>query len=137
MKNLIETYQCPGCVAGPNPNSCESFLQGPHGCTGHRAGTFMFPAGQILLGLPRGFNRVGSTENPIYLHINDAELDTFEWKSKFTVPTWKHLDEHGNTLMRVYLPRLNTGATHVYKGNTAFYLVNCLEIRAEDIEEMD
>lgn len=62
IKKAIETYQCPGCVAGSN-TKCGAFKQGhaptAFECTAHVPGTAMSRIGTIMLGMPKGFCRVG------------------------------------------------------------------------------
>jgi len=54
----------------------------------------------------------------------------------FNVPCWKHLDKHGNTLVRGLKPRLNMPFLHIYLGDVRDQ-VECLEITKEDIDNMD
>lgn len=133
-KEIIERYQCPGCVCGSDI-SCYKKDNDGVGCDRHCAGTTIMPQiGRIFLGLPNGFCRLGKCEN-----IKISIFDEFEkgWEyDKFNVPAWKHLDEYGNTLVRGICPRLNNPWIHIFIGNH-LDKIDCLEITQKDIDGMD
>ena len=58
---LVETFQGPGCSTGfDTTGSCYSpNADATHSCNNHSAGTFVGGIGNINLGLPKGFNRLG------------------------------------------------------------------------------
>jgi hypothetical protein len=129
----IKEYQCSGCMSGYNLECFQqNDVQGV-GCGKHYAGTGITHIGKIFLGLPRGFNRLGEQKD-----LKPIIFDTFDDKyyNMFNVPVWKHLDEHGNTLVRGMMPRRNEPFIHIYIGNH-IDKINCLEITKQDIEEMD
>jgi hypothetical protein len=92
----------------------------------------------IALGLPKGFCRA-------YQKIKDFVFifETFEqWiaeygQDKFNVPVWKYLDEHGNTLIRLFQPRLNNGMVHVIKGDVMDKVTAVHTLTKEELEAMN
>jgi len=132
QKLMVETYQCPGCVVGGDISCFEP--SETLACGKHVPGTMGFPAiGRFFLGLPKGFCRF--TNNGTKLHIY-KDLENNWGYDKFNIPVWKHLDEHGNTLVRGMCPRLDFTWIHVFVGNK-INDINCLEITKSDMEEMD
>lgn len=138
VKNAVKEYQCFGCVNGPalecyqNVDSADNDLA----CKKHCAGTTDWPSvGRIfLLGLPKGFNRLGACENT---KINIFEKLEDGWGyDKFNFPVWKHLDEHGNVLVRGLNPRINYPWIHIFLEN-CMDKIGCIEITKEDMAEMD
>lgn len=140
MIAAVNEYNCPGCMHGPKAETCPSANVGVSGCANHAAATMMFPGGTIALGLPKGFNRFGPNK--------DRKIEIFEsydamiahypnFKTVFSVPVWKHLDEHGNTIVRYFSPRVNVGWSCVILGNCLAALPTALEITAEQIDQMD
>ena len=137
MKKLIEIYQCPGCINGPDPSSCEGFKQGETGCLGHQCGTMGFGTGRIFLGLPKGFNRVGTSKDVTFCIYENPEEALDPSKATFNIVVWKHLDENGNTLIRVYSPRVNYGCAMVIRGDHLDKFPAALLITDEIIGSMD
>ena len=121
-KSMISEFQCPGCTCGSAPcEKCESFKpgsvpeQGSFFCESWSAGTFMFPGGNIMLGLPKGFNKVGPIDKE--KHKNIIRL----WDK--TKPEWDHLNvavwavvKDGYLFVRTYCPRVNVTYVDVVKG---------------------
>lgn len=135
IDRAIENYQCCGCMRGSDI-SCFKPDSDSSACGSHKVGTFT-SYGSIFLGLPKGFNRLGGLGEMKLLIFTDWK--DFEQKAgydNYNIPTWKYLDEHGNTLIRGLKPRLNTPFLHVIIGNH-LDRVNCLEVSAEMIEYMD
>jgi hypothetical protein len=136
----VETYQCPGCMNGSGVSDCDKHAMDGTGCSSHYPGTMLLGAGTLALGLPKGFHRFGpSRTEPIEIftgwdHLEEAapNLTTI-----FSVPVWKHLDEHGNTIVRWFSPRTNCGWSNVILGNVLDKMPNALEITQEQIDNMD
>jgi len=132
-EEAVQEYQCPGCVNGPYPDCYKTNEN--LACDAHCAGTMIAPGiGLIFLGLPKGFNRLGvSGKSKIYLFESPEK----GWEyNKFNVPVWRHLDKHGNTLVRGMCPRLNDPWIHIFLGNH-MASISCYEITSQDIDEMD
>ena len=129
MKELVELYQCPGCVCGSD-YSC--YAKGfSHACEKHVAGTTIMGLGKIALGFPKGFNRVG----------DGVQIDIFLNKGAFeynalNVPVWKRLDENGNTLVRGLSPRINKTFLHVYQGDV-MAKIDCFEVTDDFLAAID
>lgn len=123
-KQMIEEYQCPGCVDGPYP---ECYEHDPNEssitCTRHISGSLLMGASKILLGLPRGFNRIGGG-----VDMNLFEKFSEGWGyNQYNIPVWKTLDTNGNTLVRGLSPRINRAFLHVFKGD-CMAEISCLDI---------
>ncbi len=133
LKKAIERYQCSGCISGHNTKCFEPNETGL-GCGKHFSGTMVSNIGKIFLGLPKGFNRLGEYKDmQPYIFNNLSDWGEY---NKFNVPVWKHLDEYGNTIVRGLKPRLNTPFIHIILGD-ARESINCTEVTAEEISEMD
>jgi len=132
-KDLIEQYQCPGCVFGSD-TKCGKFKLGDSGeCSSHVIGTLMSGAGHILLGLPKGFCRVGfDKEFKPWFYESVSE---FKW-DKFNVPVWKHKTKEGHVIVRTYMPRRNMGAIQIFRGGD-FDSIKAINITKKDMESMD
>lgn len=142
IHKAVETYKCPGCVCGSSvEDECYNFHVGNGDCIAHVAGTYATSIGKILLGMPRGFDRLEPLETKnwkgfkIFKNEQNFERD-FKGYNKFNVPVWKYLDEHGNTLIRGIMPRINCPFIHIFLGNR-LDKIECLEITHQDIKEMD
>jgi hypothetical protein len=135
----VKNYQCPGCVSGPFP---ECFVKSScsEGCEKHSPGTYITGIGNVLLGLPKGFKRLGESKR-LMVNIFD-NLDGFRevWGDdgydKLNVPVWKHLDENGNTIVRAYLPRVNVTTIHIFLCNEIDN-IDCIEVTNDDLDGWD
>ena len=133
IDEAIQEYQCPGCVNGPWPE-CYKRSDHSESCDKHVPGTMMMLIGLVFLGLPKGFNRLGSCK--------DTKIDIFEhytdcWEYDFlNVPVWKYLDEHGHTIVRGIKPRLNEPWIHIFLNNHRDK-IKCHEITNKELEEID
>lgn len=141
---LIEEFQCPGCVCGHKPDSCERFkleICKYVRCTNHISGTRAFPGGiNFCLGLPKGFNRCGfDTHNEEW--ANNMLIRIWEGGShpvwdKFNVPVWA-MEEKGFLFVRTYMPRMNRGMTDVIEdGKIKELCPNIIDV-SEFIDEID
>jgi len=130
--NAIEEYQCPGCVCGYNVECYEKSED--LACKKHCAGTTIIPVvGRIFLGMPKGFNRLGSIDDMV---INIFENVEDGWGfDNLNVPVWKYLDGEGNTLVRGFSPRINKPFLHIYLGDH-MKEIDCLDIK-NDLNGMD
>jgi len=133
IDEAVQEYQCIGCVNGSYPDCYKT--NDNLACNSHCAGTMASGGiGRSFLGLPIGFCRLGVCDKTkIYLFEN---IKAGWGYNKFNVPVWKHLDKHGNTIVRGMCPRINDPWIHIYLGN---FLkdIDCIEIMQEDIEDMD
>jgi hypothetical protein len=133
IKTAIELYQCPGCVCG---GDTECYQKGESlECKKHVIGTMAIPHGKILLGMPKGFDRVGDVN-----HLQLKIYKTFEgsdWKyDNWNIPVWKHFDKNGNTLVRGMQPRINQTFLHIFLED-CISVIDCLEITQGDVDGMD
>lgn len=136
----VERYQCSGCISGHDISCFEvNERSGGVGCGKHLSGTIISSIGQIFLGLPKGFNRLGHLETMKPLIFKSfKEFSESDWKeyNNFNRPVWKHLDKYGNTLVRGLMPRRNEPFLHIFLEN-CIRQIDCIEISKEEIEEMD
>jgi len=133
IQNVVEEYQCLGCVVGSDTSCYEK--GGGVECAKHVAGTRVVPyVGLIFLGMPTGFNRLGGYQE-MGIRIFQEFGDGWGY-CKFNRPVWKYLDEHGNTLVRGLSPRINQPFLHIFLGDQRDK-IDCVEITAQDIAEMD
>ena len=136
VKNAIEEYQCSGCITGSDITCFESNPFGGVGCGKHMAGTMITGGiGTIFLGMPKGFNRLGSNNS-----LKPVIYETFEsseWKyDMYNVPVWKHLNKAGHTLVRGFIPRKNDSFIHIFLED-CMDKINCIEITEDHMEKMD
>lgn len=137
MKNeeAIKEYQCSGCIGGPFEECYKTESGFGITCRGHLAGTIIGGGvGKIFLGLPKGFHRLGHYDKmqPLILEDYTEEVRIDKWN----IPVWKHLDKHGNTLIRGLRPRINEPFVAVILGNH-MDKIDCREISLEEIKAMD
>lgn len=113
-KQMVEEFQCPGCSAGLNTSSgCFEPDDASLACANHSAGTYISGIGNVNLGLPRGFNRLG----PIGKNLQRSNIRLFERMPNydiFNVLVWvqSHTVDEGDhkrnyLLVRTYIPRTN------------------------------
>lgn len=127
--DLVERFQCPGCVAGPNPATCPAYRPDDDAsggfvqCAGHVPGTRfgLGPNSLVALGLPRGFNKVGMRHPrhpgepppPPNIRLWTAGHDP-GW-NHLNVPVWGY-EEDGFLYVRTFLPRLGEHYVDVIEG---------------------
>jgi len=134
-KTAVEEYQFSGCISGYNVECFVKSEFGGIGCGKHLAGTFLTGVGKILLGMPKGFNRLGESTNlrPEIYNL----FDESDWKyNMWNIPCWKFKDEFGNTIVRGLMPRRNEPFIHIYLED-CLDKIDCLEITQEDVNGMD
>lgn len=129
IQKAIENYQCCGCV-NSGFTCFEENKNGGIGCGKHRSGTHT-NYGKIFLGLPKGFNRLGP-----YADLVPTIFQTYEDYDKWNIPVWKHLNEEGHTIVRGIRPRLNMPFIDIFLEDCVSK-IDCLEIKEEDIENMN
>lgn len=130
-KSAVEKYQCPGCTRGSNIE-CYFRSEWGIGCGKHSAGTFLSGVGKILLGMPKGFNRVGPAEN---MHFN-IFMGFEDHYNEFNVPVWKYRNKKGHILVRGLMPRRNETFIHIYLDD-CLDKIKCTEITEQQINDMD
>ena len=136
LKEAVEEYQCSGCVSGSDI-SC--YQKGnSSACGAHVAGTRIFNIGRIFLGMPTGFNRLGTAEETKIDIWETYEEQNKNWAyDMFNVPVWKHKDANkDNTLIRGISPRINSPFIHIVLED-CLDKIDCIEITDEVIREMD
>lgn len=140
---MVREYQCSGCVVGSDPKTCGSFeLQEEkndfYRCIQHVSGTRVYPGGNIYLGLPKGFNKVGAvhpdykSKTHIRIHPEDSVLP---W-DRLNVAVWG-MEQDGTLFVRTYCPRVNDAFIDILPGRTMAVLPEGVIDVGEFIDEID
>jgi hypothetical protein len=151
QREMIEKFQCPGCTCGYKTTDCESFrFEEWHGtgcqCKSHSAGTFISGVGKIAIGLPRGFDHVGTIKTGFESENNETHRSTNirliidpSKKSKYdhlNVPVWA-IEGDGYLFVRVISPRINYTYVDIIKGGKFNEICpNAINV-AEFVDEID
>jgi len=141
MNEFVKEYQCSGCIGGGD--DCYRNEGDGIGCGAHMAGTMTMGSGKIFLGLPKGFNRLGSTEDlrpRIFEKYSDCDwfvdIEGEYLGSIFNQPVWKYLNEDGHTLVRGMTPRINSNFLLIFLED-CMDKFDCQEITQEHMDFMD
>jgi hypothetical protein len=141
-EEMIEKFQCPGCVHGPDPATCPAFEMremdlGGFKCDGHARGTAMMTglgaSFLVSLGLPPPFHTADMDKRNSNLLVLIDEKGGQEWltpgtkvdevdgvkrtiKDSQNIPVWKMRYE-GCTLVRIARPATCRFTTLVIDGD--------------------
>lgn len=133
-EKMVEAFQCPGCVCGPDPKNCPQFkLKEDYGfsCGGHVLGTTVNFQVHMALGLPKGFNRpppqddMMRTRSKMEIHL--WLKGTHPGWDNLNVPVWA-LEEDGFLFVRTYSPRTDRGRVEVIDGATLALVPRALNV---------
>jgi hypothetical protein len=141
-EEMISKFQCPGCVGGPAPETCDGYkLQETYGfwCAGHVLGTSINGSIKFALGLPRGFNRAPAQDNnlgtrnkiPVSLWLKGT-APVFD---KYNVAVWV-LKQNEFLFVRAYAPRVDRGHIHVIEHGSLDLVPGVLDVTPFS-EDMD
>ena len=141
-KDLIEEFQCPGCVCGSDTD-CKAFvfesLPNMFRCKAHVPGTTIAPGGRVSLGLPKGFNKVGlliemqSGDRSTNIRFMKDPLNEYD---HLNVPVWA-MEKDGFLFVRTMCPRLNYTYVDIIKnGKINTICPQAIDV-ADFIEEID
>jgi len=142
-KDLIDLFQCPGCLCGINPWDCEHYKpQDFHNhvcCLGHTIGTMVIPIGYIAIGLPKGFNRPGcwdrdGKDHP-YMNIRIWPKGKKPNWDDFNVPVWA-LEKEGFLFVLTFSPRINETYVDIIEGGDLGLVPQAIDV-SKFYEEMD
>lgn len=142
---MVEEFQCPGCMHGPDPKECPEFNLNSDvyfSCKNHYAATHMgIPAyglTKLALGLPKGFNRTGDKvfkdKDTVYIRLYESpeKMRTYD---KFNVAVWA-MEREGYLFVRCYCPRINQVFVDVIKGGTISLVPDAVNV-GEFYDEID
>jgi hypothetical protein len=113
----VKEFQCPGCTIGCDGEKFEAQTypseDGRPGirCSNHSAGTFLSGVGQIFLGMPKGFSRVGPRSDHLPEIWFFDEIPEYDF---LNIPVWG-MEKDGYLFIRVFLPRTVRNMIHVVK----------------------
>jgi hypothetical protein len=140
LKIAVEEYQCSGCIVGGDISCFKHNINKPGiGCTEHMAGTLILPIiGKIFLGMPVGFNRLGSFSEmkPLIFTTFEDFQKTWGNYNTFNIPVWKYVSKENHTFIRGITPRRNEPFIHIILEN-CLDKIDCLEITQEMQNNMD
>ncbi len=129
---MVHEYQCPGCVCGSGPWTCEEYKlseqkDGPCFCENHTPGTVARPGGLFMLGLPKGFCKVGrrKEKGDTYVRLWQ-EGQRPDWNN-CNVAVWAMVRD-GVLYVRTYLPRVNLTYVDVIPGGTLALCPGALDV---------
>ena len=126
---MVEQFQCPGCVCGSDTQCGKFKANWDNACGSHVAGTYMYPSGHILLGMPKGFNKTGRTvddEGQLSKDLNKAVISFYtkdmhdqakSFWNRLNVPVWAS-EKDGHLFVRVFMPRINATMVQVIEDGT-------------------
>jgi hypothetical protein len=137
MNEFVKEYQCIGCTSGGI--GCFSKSEADLSCKKHSPGTVLLGAGTIMLGMPKGFNRLGPAENAnisIFETYEDFMKEYANIKTKYCVPVWRYVNKDKHTFLRIYNPRINIAEIIIILEDCSKEFT-CIEITQEDINFMD
>lgn len=138
-RDIVEKYQCPGCISGRNIG-CGRFYKFEIGigCGAHTAGTQLGvnPSERIFLGLPKGFSRTGPFRELAIIIFKDIEQQqeqfVYDW---LNIPVWKYKTIEKHILIRGISPRINVPFLHIIlKGKIKG--IDCCLVKDKNFEEM-
>lgn len=138
---LVEKFQCPGCVCGSDTKCGEYRIETSWGivCKSHVLGTMAFPyVGSFALGLPKGFCRPGFDSNGQHRNKIDIRLwvsgERPEW-DRCNVAVWA-MERDGFLFVRTFAPRVNQTWVDVIESGTLAMCPNAINV-GEFYDEID
>lgn len=143
LEQLVEQFQCPGCLHGSD-TKCGKYkrLDDPGRCDSHVLGTLIFPlVGNVALGLPKGFNRAGwefgsaEAKPRIKLTVRLFPAGKVPEYDRFNVAVWA-MEQDGFLFVRAISPRINDSFVDVIEGGTLALVPNAINV-GEFIDEID
>jgi hypothetical protein len=137
MKELVEKFQCPGCVCGMNTDCGEyNYDHREMRCVSHICGTQLGLGNVIALGMPKGFNKTGFREqsrNKIDIRLWRKGTNP-EW-DRLNVPVWA-MEKDGFLFVRTFAPRINMSWVDVIECGTLKLCPQAIDV-SKFINEID
>ncbi len=146
IEQMIEQFQCPGCVCGCGISTCDAYNlpEESRRCEGHVLGSMIGgPAGLIALGLPKGFckpapeydarGQVQRLCNWFNIRLWPEGQDP-GW-DKFNVAVWAMVKD-GFLFVRTFTPRVDRSWIDVIENGTLDMVPTALDA-AMFYDEMD
>ena len=143
FKQMVERFQCPGCVCGSSTSDgCyreggDDALWGR--CSAHVCGIWIAGAGSLALGLPTGFNQVQRQQEEREPRHNTMMIRLWpnthpDWNN-LNVPVWA-MEKDGYLFVRTFMPRIGCHAVDVIHGGTIAMAPGAIDV-AEFVDEID
>jgi hypothetical protein len=146
-KQLIEKFQCPGCVCGMDTDCGALKLNEEYGvsCRGHVIGTHIGLGNPVALGFPKGFNKPGFNlfeegpckhRNQMLVRLWEKDATPEDLWDDFNVPVWAMVVD-GFLFVRTFSPRINMTYVDVIEEGTLEMVPQAINIKfaAEQIME--
>lgn len=141
---MIQKFQCPGCVGGPFRKCYKAASEAPaFRCKAHVCGTMMLGVGSMALGLPKGFCKCNAADDTTsrtrqttnFLHIRCWMEGTAPKWDYLNVPVWA-MENDGFLFVRSFSPRIGWHCVDVIEGGTMAMAPNAFDIgtRIDDID---
>lgn len=145
FKDMVEKFQCPGCVLGSSTSCGRYKPEGTYGqCMNHCIGTRVLGGHPFALGLPKGFRIPGwnSSDGPqpfehrqtLFLRFFKKGTHNLPWDSK-NVAVWAMVEE-GYLFVRTYQPRIDLTSIDIIEGGTLDMCPGALDV-SKFLEEID
>ncbi len=145
-KEMIEEFQCPGCVCGSDTlcGNFEIINKDTNRCENHVLGTMIGFGNSVALGLPCGFNKPGIAHDNSGKEPPTARntMDIRFWL-KGNYPEWNHLnvavwalEKEGFLFVRTFAPRINICWVDVIQGGGLKLVPNAIDV-STFIDEID
>lgn len=136
---LVGLFQCPGCACGSDTD-CGRYQYDPaeFRCVSHVLGTHIGLGNPVALGMPKGFNKPGWTQdgharNKIDIRLHPA--GTYPSWNNLNVSVWA-LEKDGFLFVRTFAPRMNFTWIDVIEGGTLSLCPAAINV-ADFIDEID
>jgi hypothetical protein len=128
---MVGKFQCVGCVGGCEPSSenVKEIGGGAWACERHVPGTLLFPVGKVMLGLPKGFNRVRHRLIRLWPGCGSPNWDDLN------VPVWA-MEKDCHLFVRTYSPRINVTWVDVVEGGTIGMTPSAIDV-SKFVDEID
>lgn len=142
IEEMVEKFQCPGCVAGSDTDcGAYRFSATEQRCVKHVLGTIKAGAGSFALGLPTGFCKSGWNqhgEKPESKNTINVRLwlkgAVPKW-DLYNIPVWA-LEKDGFLFVRTYAPRSDFSWVDVVEAGSLALVPQAINV-GEDVGEMD
>lgn len=139
IEQLVEQFQCLGCVCGSDI-TCGKYNYNPEErrCMSHVLKTMLGFGNCIALGIPKGFNKPGWTQEGRSRNKIDVRLfskgESPEW-DYLNVPVWA-MEQDGFLFVRTFAPRINLCWVDVIEGGTLSLVPSAINV-GEFINKID
>jgi len=136
-KQMVEEFQCPGCVSGGN-TKCGQYKPNDDplcgGCLNHVLGTQIGLGNPVALGLPKGFCKSAVNwdttppERRFKMNIRLWLQGTHPGWNHLNVPVWVLEQRDGFLFVRTFCPRVDTSYVDVIEGGQRSMIPQAIDV---------